>query len=339
MNASHGPTPFSAKTTLVEAKPRRIILILSLILLFVLGSIGVWGLRSSGILGAGSKKPEQKVLQAEGQLSGPPLLMSQDQGSPNLLQSQSAPGPDPTLLASKEQPAPSLLQSQGSNTTPPVLMQSQEAQTPPVLQSTPVTAPPILEAKAPPKIEMPADVREWLEHLRRTEQKREQVANDQVSQAIVMLMTLKGVGDLGAINGLLDDGDEGNARKDPGAPNKVAQDANRMKNEWIRLIQTFNSRKPPASECVAMRNSYDQVLRETGNMIQEIIGIVANVGDNPMAAVGKLQSMIGTSSNRIDTYAQRVDQAVADICKKYETEKWFSIKKDIGDSLVTKLGM
>jgi len=184
---------------------------------------------------------------------------------------------------------------------------------------------------------MPADVRDWLEHLRITEGKHEQLATQQVSEAVSMLLSMSG-GNLGSLGGMLN-GDEGeDLPRDPNGPNRVAQDANRMKTDWNNLSQLFNSKRAPA-ECQTLQRTYNQVINETGSMIQEIISVVANVGDNPMGAIAKLQGMVGKSNSRIDAVAGKADQGVADICSKYSTNKWFSIKKDFGESAFGKLGL
>jgi len=192
-------------------------------------------------------------------------------------------------------------------------------------------------AAEPAPAGMPDDVREWLEHLRITEGKREQLASRQVSEAVSMLFSMVG-GNLGSVRGALEGGDGQELPRNPEGPQQVAQDTSRMKNDWGQLSRFFNSKTPPA-ECLALARTYSQVVNETANMIQEIVSIVANVGDNPMGAVARLQSMAGTSASRIDAAADKADRSVAEICGRYKTDKWFSIRKDFGENALGKLGM
>lgn len=272
---------------------------MGLVMLLLMCSIGVWGLKGKGLLGSKSKQPHSSSLQSSGGGSEPSLLSSES----------SEPGQTGNILASV-----------GSNGEP------------------------VLESKAPTNTDMPADVREWLDHLRRAEEKRDEIATRQVTEAISMLTELKSEGGGIDMSSLIDAG-EGDSQpqaqaKDPQAPGRVVGSANDMKTDWHRLIQAFDA-KPAPAECAELKEKYDRVLSETGNMISEIVSVVQNVGDDPMGAIGKLEGMQGKSSSRIDSYAAGVDRGVASICSKYDTPKWFTIKTDIsgGGSPLMSLGL
>jgi hypothetical protein len=267
-----------------------------LVMLLLMCSIGVWGLKGRGLLGSRGKEKPQNSLQS------------------------SAGGGEPSLLASESGAQGNILASVGANGEP------------------------VLESKAPTNTAMPDDVREWLDHLRRAEEKREEIATKQVTEAIGMLTELKSAGggmDLSSImEGGEGDGQPQAQAKDPQAPGRVVGSANDMKSDWRRLIQAFDA-KPAPAECAEMKEQYDRVLNETGNMIEEIVSVVQNIGDDPMGAIGKLEGMQGKSTGRIDSFARNVDQGVASICSKYDTPKWFSVKTDFGGggSMLMSLGL
>jgi hypothetical protein len=136
------------------------------------------------------------------------------------------------------------------------------------------------------------------------------------------------------------DGDESQASgraRDPQAPSRVVGSASNMTSDWHRLIQAFGA-WPAPSECAGLKENYDQVLSETGNMIEEIVSVVSNIGEDPMSAIGKLEQMRGKSSSRIDARAKQVDDGVADLCRKYDTPKWFEVKSDFGGGSLSSLG-
>jgi len=189
---------------------------------------------------------------------------------------------------------------------------------------------------------MPDVIREWLEHLRKAEAKREEIANRQVSEAVSTLLNLRSMGGAGAdmsvLAGDMEEGQTTDRARDPQAPCRVASSAGGMMDEWNRLARAFDDRPAPP-ECVDLKAMYDQVLRETATMIQEIVAVVENIGDDPMSAIGKLERMRGKSPGRIDSAAMKVDRGVETLCNKYETPKWFEVKSDFGGGSLSSLGL
>ena len=72
---------------------------------------------------------------------------------------------------------------------------------------------------------------------------------------------------------------------------------------------------------------------ETLGGVRDILGELERSQDNPQAALNNLISMMGTSEGKIDVAADKSDSLVGQICHKYETYKWFSVKGDIGGGL------
>lgn len=192
---------------------------------------------------------------------------------------------------------------------------------------------PVLDVTGERKL-MPADVRAWLEHLERIERKRGQLAMEQLSEAIITLSELQLGGSIDALQSLLG-GDEGTEAPSPATEAKRDFDA--YKGKWRQLEDEFASVRPPG-ECGPIRDAYNVALGETGNMILEIVDQIQNAEQDRAAALRALNAMKGTSDDRIGHPSNRTDALVADICRKYDTAKWFDIKNDFGSGMFGKLG-
>lgn len=231
------------------------------------------------------------------------------------------------LLKSRAaEPSGRLLQARGAQTTPGLLES----------QARPDSGLPQSRGPEPrQRVEMPADVRAWLEHLERTEKRRIELTQDQLGGLMVRMVALKMGGAIEVLKGLTSD--------DPDAPitpphEDFKAEIAKIRSTWNELNDGFNS-VPPPEECVPIQRSYDQALRETGAMMQDVLAIVNDSTDKPDEAVAKLIKMQGGSTSRIDEPARRTDRQVADICDKYETRKWFDITGDVGGGgMLQKLG-
>ncbi len=187
---------------------------------------------------------------------------------------------------------------------------------------------------------MPDDVRRWLEHLERIERKRGDLSREHLATAITTMTALQLGGSMSEIEALLRGDLEGlDENQTPPTIEKATTDMESMTRAWVSLNDEFLS-VPPPEECVPIRNQYDQVLRETGAMILDIVQAVDNASTDREGALQALLSMKGKSEERIGRPAERTDQGVAQICDKYETRKWFSISRDFGGGgLLKSLGM
>ncbi len=209
--------------------------------------------------------------------------------------------------------------------TPAPLRASSEPIAPPMRQSAP--EPPEFRQTAPPAPEMPADVRDWLEFLRGIEAERQELARDQVSRALTTLAALSAGAQLEALQGLLADAGGGDAPTPPSPAQRARMDTEAMRRAWIDLHNKFLSRRPPA-ECQPIADRYDQVLRETGGMMGDILQAIANAEQDPSSAITVLQAMKGRSRDLIDAPAREADRGVAAICERYGVTKWFAIQTD-----------
>ncbi len=216
----------------------------------------------------------------------------------------------------------------------------------PALQVKGGTPPPSLQlpAKAAPapltvgaeRKQMPADVLEWLKHLERCEKEKVTISGDQMAEAMVLMQKMQA---LGAGMGLMDPYDQsqdGDGDKDPGtyAKGKVMD----FRPRWQGLLDFFNS-KPPPEECRPLASDFNQALGEVPGMMGDIGDILNAAANDPSAALQGIQKFKGGSYGEIDRFFARADVKLGEICRKYETSKWFNIKADVqGGSPLSAFG-
>lgn len=176
----------------------------------------------------------------------------------------------------------------------------------------------------PPPVDspMPNDVREYLEHVRQTEERRHAVCNRQLAAASVLMVQLQGLGglDVGAILG--DDTEMKPPTED------LAAETAKMRSEWKELSQFFLSKRAP-SECVALQSHYDTAIGETSSQILDLMDILGSQGSDPRELVAKLNSKRG-QSKVIDQEARAANEQVIEICRRYNVKPWFEIREDYG---------
>lgn len=186
------------------------------------------------------------------------------------------------------------------------------------------TAPPAsLNVEAQRPTGMPDDIRRYLEHVERIEKRKQELANEQVSQMTVMLAQMQAgamaiqMAEAGAV-----DPEE--------APHRQTQTTIRsLKPDWQALVDEFRSVRPPA-ELLPLANDYYRALNEVPAMAGDIADLLNSVASDPASALTKARNMRNTSASTIDTFFRKSDTALGEICAKYNTDKWFSIKSDVG---------
>ncbi len=203
-------------------------------------------------------------------------------------------------------------------------------QTAPVLPTIVQKPKPVLDEPAPQNTKMPDDIRDWLEHLRRTEEKRIDLTKEQIRHLTIASSEFQASSYADTLKALLDDGSENRDMPPEDASKKKAADiVDAVRPEWKDLAESFETRTPP-EECREMAAKYDQALRETGATTGDIIDTMYNLGSDPHQTIAKLEEIMKNHKERIDKPAAEVDDAVAAICRKYDTRKWFDIHSDIG---------
>ncbi len=193
----------------------------------------------------------------------------------------------------------------------------------PIVQAAPIEAP-----KQKGRDGMPDDIRDWLEHLRRTEEKRMSLARSQITNLMVSMEEIKGA-ELG--NQLSDilGGDPMEGEREAPSVSKARDIAANVRTEWKSLNTEFESKVPPEA-CRTIAADFGQTLRETGATVGDIIDIINNLGTDPHSAVNRLREIMDANKKMIDEPAIRADKGVQAICDHYGETKWFSIKGDVG---------
>lgn len=197
---------------------------------------------------------------------------------------------------------------------------------------------PLLKAEgAPPpgdiraeQIRMPDDVRRWLEHVEKIENRKNALSLRQLTQMAVLAQQMKV---LGGAMGLLNGEDEDSAPSDT-----AKQSFDDLRPEWNQLIADFRSYPPPA-ECRPIADDYNRALSEIPGINADLAQILSGASQDPAASLEQVMKLQNTSANVIDKNLASTDQKVNDICRKYQTRKWFDIKTDVGGGLMGKFGL
>jgi hypothetical protein len=183
---------------------------------------------------------------------------------------------------------------------------------------------------------MPQDVYDWLDHLRQTEDKKNELSKDQESKLMIELTKLQG---LGGAYGSVDEKGTLDPDKLENPSTTLANRLGDLRAPWRELIKFFES-VPPPQECADLAHSYDQALDEVSGEMGDLGDILGGGGENynPTDTVAKLEKMEGQSTGTIDKYFSVSDDMVSNICNKYNTRKWFKIQADVTSPLSAGMG-
>lgn len=225
------------------------------------------------------------------------------------------------------------LKAEGNLASQELLKAEGQDPTIPLLRAEGSQAPPLLSQGAQ-RVEMPADIRRWLEHLEAIEKRKNDLSMKQLSQMAVLMQQLKVLG--GGMSILNEE--EGGYGGDTGPSETAKTSFDAMRPEWDQLLSDFRSYPPPA-ECKPIADDYNRAVTEIPGMNSDLADILAGVANDPAAALEKVMKIQNTSSSVIDRYLGSTDSKVGDICRKYETRKWFDVKSDVGGGLMGKFGL
>lgn len=200
-----------------------------------------------------------------------------------------------------------------------------------ILASRARPGPPTLKATDQAPAPMPPAIREWLEHLRRIEERKNSLNAKQVAQLKIFMAKFQA---LGPAAGLLNDSGDPEDQTNPEVP--VKEQIQDLQGPWRTLIKDFQAVPPPV-ECQPLADEYYAALNEVPAMmgdIQEIVNAVSQSAggstDNAQDALTKAYSTQGTSHETIDTHFLNADSKLGEVCRHYNTDKWFAISPDIG---------
>lgn len=190
---------------------------------------------------------------------------------------------------------------------------------------------------------MPPEIRDWLEHLRRIEERKNKLNAQEVAQLKVFTAKFEALGPAaGLLSGTGDDEDNTN----PEIP--VKQQITDLSAPWKQLVKDFQA-VPPPPECQRLADEYFAGLNEIPGMMGDIQGIVDSVSQSASGtapttsgapdakdSLDKAYSIQGTSGDSIDVHFSTSDDLLGRICDQYNTQKWFNITPDIGGSALGK---
>ncbi len=173
---------------------------------------------------------------------------------------------------------------------------------------------------------MPADLYNWLEHLRRCEQKKLALTGTQTQQ----LRELQS--ELGGASGLTS-AEDVQKMSDPDynsfpTLDKATAMLNQLQPDWVALKKQFDS-VPPPDECKPIAEAYDSGLQNIVDVFDSIEKLVGGVNLTDQGNIRKSADDVkdvGLHHRRgIDGEFQQTDDLVQQICDKYDTKKWFKI--------------
>jgi len=181
---------------------------------------------------------------------------------------------------------------------------------------------------------MPADVEEWLKHLEKTEEMKNDLTMKQIADMKVFEQMFSV---LGPAMGEVDPYDQsGEAGQHPADLTKGKFED--LRPQWQEVLAFFTSKQPPA-ECEPIAASYYRALNEIPGMIGDINEVLNGVSANPSGAMQEISKMKNKSYGGIDKNLAETDERVQGICTKYNKKKWFNVKSDVlGGGMLGKAG-
>lgn len=231
-----------------------------------------------------------------------------------------------------------------ANPAPAGQLQAQASEGPKLLESQTAPAPPALESTAPPKVEMPAAVRDWLEHLRRCENLKNDLHREQASYLSAMAGRLKS----GALGLTVQDVDRISSPDGTMANLSILEELNKQLSEmpakWTELDQFFWSKAPPDADCRRIADAFSQGLREvaaTFNDVRQVLSGFAGSGEPSVESQARAESQIRDIGREhpksLDQAFKDSEQMLAELFKKYDTPQSFHIASDLpGGGLLMK---
>lgn len=168
-----------------------------------------------------------------------------------------------------------------------------------------------------PGFGMPDDVRAWLEHLKRIDQRRENYNTTFAGKLMGMVAGLQ----------------PGTYFEEEDALANEAERKNRAQGVvdevdlfFVQLTRDFQA-LPPPPECTTIAAQYSAVLLETRGMIGDITTSITNLD------LGGLERMQGTTFVRLDTKAQETNTSIDAICSKYNEPNKYEVFVDKNNGL------
>ncbi|MCX7926039.1 MAG: zinc ribbon domain-containing protein [Fimbriimonadales bacterium] len=217
----------------------------------------------------------------------------------------------------KKPEGPSILEAQPPKVEGPSVLEAQ----PPKIEG-----PSVVEAEAPKQ--PPKHVVDWLEHLRRTEERRQRMERNvaPVMSMLVQAMVARAAAMSGVAQGDFDKAEADYERE----REKLRQGYQQRQREWAELMQYFKS-VPPPTECQTLADAYFTGLSQ---YITSITQIEKSLIENDLSG---LTSMLGSAQSDLDARFARADEELTRVCEQYGIRKYFAIGAR-GTELIRSLG-
>jgi hypothetical protein len=200
--------------------------------------------------------------------------------------------------------APSVLEAQAPKVDAPSVLEAQPPK---------VDAPSVLETEAPKP--PPKHVVDWLEHLRKTEERRRRLerAYAPAFSMLFQALAMRASPMKSAAEDDLDRAEEELERQ----REKLRDGYQQRQQEWAQLLQYFRS-VPPPPECQTLADAYFAALSEYVNIILQI---EKNFIENDLGVI----PLLGSVQSDLNARFARADEELTRVCEQYGIRKDFSI--------------
>ena len=204
----------------------------------------------------------------------------------------------------KKPDAPSVLEAQPPKVDAPSVLEAQPPK---------VDAPSVLETEAPKP--PPKHVVDWLEHLRRTEERRRRLerAYAPVFSMLFQALAMHAAPMKSAAEGDLDRAEEELERQ----REKLRDGYQQRQQEWAQLLQYFRS-VPPPPECQTLADAYFAALSQ---YVNTILQIEKSFIENDLGVI----PLFGSGQSDLNARFARADEELTRVCEQYGIRKDFSI--------------
>ena len=216
----------------------------------------------------------------------------------------------------KKPDAPSVLEAQPPKVDAPSVLEAQPPK---------VDAPSVLETEAPKP--PPKHVVDWLEHLRKTEERRRRLerAYAPVFSMLFQALAMHAAPMKSAAEDDLDRAEEELERQ----REKLRDGYQQRQQEWAQLLQYFRS-VPPPPECQTLADAYFAALSQ---YVNTILQIEKSFIENDLGVI----PLFGSGQSDLNARFARADEELTRVCEQYGIRKDFAIGKQ-GTELIQSLG-
>jgi len=200
--------------------------------------------------------------------------------------------------------APSVLEAQAPKVDAPSVLEAQPPK---------VDAPSVLETEAPKP--PPKHVVDWLEHLRKTEERRRRLerAYAPVFSMLFQALAMHAAPMKSAAEDDLDRAEEELERQ----REKLRDGYQQRQQEWAQLLQYFRS-VPPPPECQTLADAYFAALSQ---YVNTILQIEKSFIENDLGVI----PLFGSGQSDLNARFARADEELTRVCEQYGIRKDFSI--------------